>query len=116
MTVDDRLIRLKHMLDYAREALSLMRHKTRADLRNNRQLNLAVTRLLEMIGEAAKRVPNDLQARSGSIPWAEVISLRNRLVHGYDSVDLDIVWQIVSEDLPDLVRSLEETLQKTPYQ
>ncbi len=77
-------------------------------------LNLALVRLLEIIGEAANRIPNDEQAQYPQIPWAQVVSLRNRLIHGYDSVDFDILWQIVSQDLPPLIAALETIVPPTP--
>jgi uncharacterized protein with HEPN domain len=95
------------MLDHAREAVALVQGKRRADLDSDRLLNLALVRLLEIIGEAANRIPEEEQARHAEIPWPQIVSLRNRLIHGYDSVDFDILWQIVTEDLPPLVTSLE---------
>ena len=95
------------MLDHAREAMALVQGKTRADLDSDRLLNLALVRLLEIIGEAANRISEEEQARHPEIPWPQIVSLRNRLIHGYDSVDFDILWQIVTEDLPPLIASLE---------
>lgn len=57
-------------------------------------LALAVVRLLEIIGEAASRVPVEERARRPNVPWAAIVGLRNRLIHGYDDVDHDIVWAI----------------------
>jgi uncharacterized protein with HEPN domain len=101
---------LKHMLDHGLEAAAMIKGKTRADLDKDRQLNLALVRLLEIIGEAAGRVPKEDQARYAEIAWPEIISLRNRLIHGYDTVDFDILWQIVSQDLPGLIESLKKVL------
>lgn len=99
--------RLRHMLEYSREAVQIARGRTRADLDADRLLNLAVVRLLELIGEAAARIPPEEQALHGEIPWAEIVSLRNRLAHGYDAIDLDVVWRIVEDDLPPLIEALE---------
>ena len=96
------------MLDHALEAVAMIKGKTRADLNKDRQLNLALVRLLEIIGEAATRIPKEEQARYADISWSEIISLRNRLIHGYDTVDFDILWQIVSQDLPKLIESLKK--------
>jgi uncharacterized protein with HEPN domain len=96
------------MLDHALEAVAMIKGKTRADLNKDRQLNLALVRLLEIIGEAATRIPKEEQACHGDISWSEIISLRNRLIHGYDTVDFDILWQIVSHDLPKLIESLKK--------
>ncbi len=108
MSKHESLVRLHHMLDYAREALALSRSKTRADLDTDRLLNLALTRLLEMIGEAANQIPRERQADYPKIPWPQIVSLRNRLIQGYDMVDFDILWQIVTIDLPPLIAVLEK--------
>ena len=98
-------LRLCHMLDYAREALAMSKGKTRADLDDDRQLNLSLVRVLEIMGEAAGRTSRDYQKHHPEVPWPEIITLRNRLIHGYDRVDFDILWEIVSCDLPPLNRA-----------
>lgn len=70
------------MLDHAQEAMALVQGKTRADLDTDRLLNLALVRLLEIIGETANRIPEEEQARRPEIPWLQIVSLRNRLIHG----------------------------------
>ncbi len=66
--------------------------------------------MLEIIGEAASRVPAEQRLQHPDIPWPEIVGLRNRLIHGYDSVDFEILWQIVSDDLPPLIAALEKSL------
>ena len=58
------------------------------------------------MGEAANRVTNDTRQQHPDIPWTQIISLRNRLIHGYDAIDLDILWKILKEDLPVLIDRL----------
>ncbi|MBM3128426.1 MAG: DUF86 domain-containing protein [Chloroflexi bacterium] len=98
------------MLDNARKASELMRGKTRADLDDEGIETLALVRLLEVVGEAANRISDNEQLRHPEIPWVQIVGLRNRLIHGYDSIDLDILWQVVSEDLPPLIQSLEKII------
>jgi uncharacterized protein with HEPN domain len=98
------------MLDHAREAFALTRGKARVDLDSDRVLHLALVRLLEIVGEAAGRVSREERALHPEIPWPQIIGLRNRLIHGYDAVDNEILWQILSRDLPPLVRALEAIL------
>lgn len=86
---------LRQMLAHAKEAVAISMGKSRADLDQDRLLNLALTRLLEIIGEAANRVPEEIQAKYPDLPWLQMIGARNRLIHGYDSVDFDILWVIV---------------------
>ena len=88
-----------------------MHGKTRSDLDNDRLLNLALTRLLEIIGDAANRVPDSVQVKYPKLPWLQMIGLRNRLIHGYDNVDFDILWAIVTQDLPGLIAQLEIILE-----
>jgi uncharacterized protein with HEPN domain len=96
------------MLDHAREAVAMAKGKTRDDLQTDRMLNLALVRLLEIVGKAASRTPLDERAVHDEIPWAQIVGLRNRLIHGYDSVDFEILWQIVNRDLPKLIVALEQ--------
>ena len=106
---DDRT-RVQHMLDAARRAVELGAVKTRADLDRDDVLGLALTRLLEIFGEAAKHVSPGLREKHASIPWREIAGTRDKLIHGYFDVDYDIVWQIVSRDLPNVVPLLETAL------
>ena len=108
MSWDDPQVRLRHMLDYAREAAALMRERKRADLGTDRSLGLAVLRCLEIVGEAASRIPVGIQRRYPNIPWPQIIGMRNRLVHGYDIVDYEVVWNTVTQDLPPLIAEIEK--------
>ncbi|MHC4295202.1 MAG: HepT-like ribonuclease domain-containing protein [Planctomycetota bacterium] len=98
---------MRHMLDHAREATDLVQGRNRDDLDADRLLSLALVRLLEIIGEAAGRVSNQIRTKHPGIPWPQIISLRNRLIHGYDAVDKDILWEIVTRDLPPLIEILQ---------
>ena len=101
-------IRLKHMLDYAREAVSLSEGRTRADLDCDRLYNLAMTRLIEVIGESAARLSEATRNAHPTIPWAQIIAARNRLIHGYDQINNDILWDIIDLDLRPLIIELEQ--------
>ena len=106
MSRDDE-IRLRHMVDAAREASSFAAGRTREDLDTDRQLVMALVKEIEIVGEAAARVSEATREHMSNIPWDELIGMRNRLVHAYFDVNLDIVWQTVQEDLPKLVALLE---------
>ena len=108
MSRDDPQVRLRHMLAYAREAVELMVNRTRADLDTDRALGLAILRCVEIVGEAAGRVPLMTRRRYPKILWRQIIGMRNRLIHGYDIVDYDIVWSTVAHDLPPLIAELEK--------
>ena len=105
---DDR-VRLRHMLDYTREAIDLTLNRSREDLDQDRLLQLGLVRLIEIVGEAAARVTQKTQSQYPHIPWPQITGMRNRLIHGYDSVDYDILWQTIQSDLPELIAGLEQT-------
>jgi uncharacterized protein with HEPN domain len=98
------------MLDAAREAGALVAGRSRADYDSDRTLRLALVRLLEVVGEAASRIPAEFRDEHPEIPWFGVIGLRNRLIHGYDDVDYDIVWRILTDDIVPLAKVLEEAI------
>ena len=112
MTRHEDEVRLRHIIDHGREAVDMLRGRTRQDLESDRQLNLAIVRLLEIVGEAASRTTAATRSSLPGIPWPEIVGLRNRVIHGYDSVDLDIVWETVTSDLPPLIQELEGYLRK----
>ncbi len=100
------------MLDHAREASEIADGRSREDLDADRILNLALVRLMEIVGEAASRIPDDFRAAHPEVPWQDAADLRNRLIHGYDAVDLDILWAIIKNDLEPLVEQLETVIQE----
>lgn len=102
------------MLRHAEEVLAHTSGRSRADLDADRLLSLALVRLLEIVGEAAGRVSPPAQQQHAQIPWAQIVGLRNRLIHGYDAVDLDIVWDIVQLDLLPLDQQLRAILASHP--
>ena len=103
-------VRLGHMLDHAKEAVQLCAGRVRPDLNADRLLNLALVRLIEIVGEAATRVSSAGQARLAEIPWRQIIGMRNRIVHGYDRVDFDMLWDTIQQDLPPLIVQLRAAL------
>lgn len=105
------VVRLRHMLDHAREAVDLLSGKTRAELANTRLLQLGLVRLVEIIGEAAARVSREERVKHPAIPWEDVVGMRNKLIHGYDAIDLNILWDTITDDLPRLIAELEKGLQ-----
>jgi len=82
MSQHDDQVYLKHMLDHAREAVEMLAGKTQADLAQHRMLEVALIRLVEIIGEAATRVGSEMKSSNPQVPWREIIGMRNRLTHG----------------------------------
>jgi uncharacterized protein with HEPN domain len=110
MSRRDVTITLHQMLDYSQKAVTLSRGRKRSDLDVDLTFNLALTRLIEIIGEAANRIPQSFQAEHPEIPWMEIVGMRNRLVHGYDEVDFDFLWNVIRNDLPRLIKQLNQIL------
>ena len=110
MTRRDYAITLGNMRDHAREAMDLAQGRSRGDMEDDRVLTLALTRLVEIVGEAAGRVPPNERCKYPGIDWARIIGMRNRPIHEYDDVDLAILWRTVKEDLPELVARIEKVL------
>ncbi len=98
--------RLKHMREAAQKAIEFSRGRSRADLETDEILRLALTKLVEIVGEAAKHTGEEARARHPKAPWEEAARMRDRLVHHYFDINLDVLWSTVAEDLPALLESL----------
>jgi len=109
MSKDD-VVRIRHMLDAANEARSFVRGRSRADLDHNRMLTLSLVKCVEIIGEAASRVSAKTRGQYPAIPWDDIVAMRNRLIHAYFDIDLDRVWDTITDDLPPLISDLEKIL------
>ncbi len=101
------MIRVQHMLDATREALSFIVGRSKAHLYEDRQLLLSLIKEIEIIGEAASKVSASFRRKHSIVPWDLVIATRHRLIHGYFDIDQEIVWITVSEELPALIKTLE---------
>ena len=104
--------RLRDMLEAAQKARQHSEGKTFDDLESDELLQLALVRLIEVIGEAAKYVTDTTRRLIPAIPWSQVTGTRDRLIHGYSTVDLTVVWEIVADDLPVLIESIQAFLTK----
>lgn len=104
----DDLIRVRHMWDAANEAVSFARDKTRKNLESDRMLVLALVKSIEIIGEAASRITKESRELYPQVPWANIVAMRNRLIHVYFDIDLDRVWDTITDDLPALINLLEK--------
>jgi uncharacterized protein with HEPN domain len=102
--------RLQHMLDAALEIEQYIRSSTRDDLNHDRKLVHSLVHLLEIIGEAVAQVSGETRLSAPEIPWPIVVGMRNRLIHAYFSINLDIVWKTSTEDIPRLVAGLNTLL------
>jgi len=106
----DDLIRLRHMLNAAEEALAFSSGTSKKEFSCDRMATLAVVKDIEIIGEAAGKVSAETMEKHEAIPWRDIIDMRNRLIHAYYDVDLEVVWDTLRKDLPPLVKTLREIL------
>jgi uncharacterized protein with HEPN domain len=104
----DDAVYVGHMLDTIRTALRLVAGKTRGDYGQDEALRLALVHLIQVIGEAARRVSPEFSAAHPQIPWKAIIGMRHKVVHDYMGVDEEVVWDTVANELPQLMRLLEK--------
>jgi uncharacterized protein with HEPN domain len=104
------LVYVGHMLDMARKAVNKTHGLSRDSYDADENLRLALTHLIQIIGEAGRHVSQEFTDQHPEIPWTEIVGMRHKVVHDYLGVDEDIVWQVVTEDLPRLVTSLQPLL------
>ncbi len=106
----DDVIRVRHMLDAAREALRFTHNRRREELDLDRQLTWALVKAIVIIGEAAGQLSEDAKVEIPGIPWHNIVGMRNRLVHAYFDINLDILWKTVIAGLPLIITALEQVL------
>lgn len=105
-------IHLQDMLDWALEARDQADGETRASLERDRRLQLALMHVLTTVGEAASKVTVECRTANPQIPWASIVGMRNRLIHNYREVVLQVVWDTVVVDIPDLIAELQRILKE----
>lgn len=103
---------LQDILNNANKALEFVKGMSEAEFLEDDKTVFAVIRALEVIGEAAKNVPDDVRNKYTQIPWRDVAGMRDKLIHHYFGVDLKTVWKTVNNDLAVLVPEFVEILQK----
>lgn len=103
----DDAVYVGHMLENAHKAIEKVERKSRADFDADENLRLALAYLIQIIGEAVNRVSPAFRETHSEVPWSEIIGMRHKIVHDYLGVDYDIVWAVVTADLPHLAGTLE---------
>jgi uncharacterized protein with HEPN domain len=107
----DDLAFIEHILLCIDKIQEYTKNLTAQDFNNNELFQDAVIRNIEIIGEATKKISNDLKSQYREIPWKEMSGMRDKLIHDYFGVDVDVVWKTVNEDIPYL-KSLIENIDK----
>src|SRR5215472_7620619 len=103
-------VRRQHLLDALNSAINFARGRQRADLDADEMLLFALTRAIEIAGEAASQVTAETRTQLPDLPWGSIVGMRNRLVHAYFDIDRDILWTTVTEAAPPLVERLKKVL------
>ena len=106
MTPPDDIVRLRHLREAAKKAIAFSSGHTRGSLDDDELLRLALTKLVEIVGEAAKQVSEPTRSQHPAVPWSAAARMRDRLIHHYFDIDLDILWATVTRDLPALLEAL----------
>jgi uncharacterized protein with HEPN domain len=101
---------VEDILDAMNKAEALLEGISYSQFETDFRINFAVVRALEIIGEAAKRLPEELRQRYPDVPWKGMAGMRDRIIHGYDNVDLEIVWDVVKRDIPQIKSKIERIL------
>jgi len=105
MKLDDK-IRLQHMRDAAQEAVRFLDSVNGENIENNRLVSHAIVRLIEVVGEAAAQISKEYKISHSEMPWAQIIGMRNRIVHAYFDIDYSLVESTVKSDFPALLEQL----------
>jgi len=99
------------MLDHARTAVELASGKNRSSLDTEPMLRYALLHLVSILGKAATRVSAAGRSKYGQIVWRDMVGMRNMLIHGYDIVDLEVLWKTIEADIPALIKRIESILE-----
>lgn len=112
MSRHDPKVTLCEMLDFIAEARALLPGRKPNDLGSDMVFTRSAERLIELLGEAANRLPHELRAAAPDVPWGSIIAMRNRLIHGYNTVDYEVVWDTLQNHLESLEQGITDLLQK----
>jgi len=105
MRADDR-VRILHMIEACEALLRFIAGRERSALASDEMLLFAVVRAVEIVGEAASKVTEETREEYPHIPWRAIVGMRNRLVHAYFEIDLDMVWVAATQEIPVLLSQL----------
>jgi len=110
------LKRVRHILDAVRKSMQFSHNRTREDLDREEMLTLSLLKLTEIVGEAASKISPSFRNKYPNIPWDRMIKMRNRLIHGYFDIELNIIWKTIVEDFPPRLPELERILDKEGFE
>ena len=112
MSKHDVVVTLRQIEEFVAEACELGRGRTRAEFDTDLSLRRHAERIVSLIGEAANRLPAAVRERHGEVPWRNIIGLRNRLIHGYEGVDFEVIWDVITTRSSALLAALPSIIEK----
>jgi uncharacterized protein with HEPN domain len=101
---------VRDIAESIQDAQGFVQDYTFEDFRRDRKTIYAVIRAIEVIGEAAKNIPEPIRSKYPDIPWRDMAGMRDKLIHAYFGVDLEVLWKTIQQDLPALKRMISEML------
>lgn len=104
--------RIEHMLEMALNLQEAKSRHTYEEILNDRILFYGLTKMAEIIGEAAYKLTNEFRDSHPELPWKEIIGMRHLLVHGYFTISPDILWDVIQNDIPDMIPTLQKYLEQ----
>jgi len=107
MIEKNRTIFIRHILENIKKIEDFSKGISKEELKNDELRKYAIVRAIEVIGEAVKNLSNEFKEKHKDIPWKEIIGTRDIMIHKYFGVDLEIVWDIIENNLPDLKKKLK---------
>lgn len=110
---DDDRVRILHMIEAADAVAQFVAGRSRDDLEQDRMLLFALTHAIEILGEAANKVSPEARAAAPQVPWAAIVAMRNRLIHGYFDINTTIVWKTATVEVPELLPLLRAMVDTT---
>lgn len=106
----DPIVFVRHILESIEQIEKYVLHLAEKDFLESVQLQDAIIRRIEIIGEAAKNIPENFKEEHSDIPWRKMEGMRNALIHGYFGIDLILVWNVITKNLPELKAMIKPLL------
>jgi uncharacterized protein with HEPN domain len=106
--------RIRHILDAIAQNLEYLQDVSYEQFTEDSRTLKAIVWNLTVIGEAARHIPPQVEIAYPAIPWPAIRGMRNHIVHEYDTIDFEVVWKVVHDELPPLVPEFERILQEEP--
>ncbi len=110
------LMYLGHMLDAAKQVADKVADVDKAAFDSDENLCLALLHLVQIIGESARRVSEETRTLHPQVPWSNIVGMRHKIVHDYFKIDYDLLWDVATKDMPELVVELRKFVPDNPVE